>query len=471
MAVCLPVRAAASAAVLLALALGAGAQAPEKLAALLPVVKEADGLASQADARIWSGFHFKEVPLVFFDGATRQALVAHFQPLPEGFSPADPALPGTGYGSLPAGTLAVQGSQPLGGRLAAWVDASAAAGALTVRTLYREAFRVRLQYMGVPPPPPLPAAGYPSEDPENAALLRAEAALAGRLAAAPRDQAAGLAATLAALRTRRQARLAPEVAAWENGREVNDGLAEYAASAATGDRTPVAIGADAGAVRAADPRHWASTGGAVALAADAAAPGWKVSFEKSARTDLSAELRRLADAAPADLAALNLDALVTEEKKAAEALAARRAELLTSIQQAKGIVVVLQLEGWLDPAKGISWTNRFDPKGVVPVDVDRKIHSYYKLVGAGVLEFTSSRPSLITVRRQITTGFSPEDLALYQLTVDGNPTSLSVESPSATGRVEVRAPQFELKVNYGRVEFDASSRHLVVTPLASPGAS
>jgi hypothetical protein len=460
-----------------AMTLSAFAQAPQpsnNLLQLTAAVRDAGKAASSLDSQIWNGFHFNQVPLVIWDGASRQILLAHVSPLPDGFVSAGASFPEAGIGSLPEGSLPTTGVAPFAGRLSAWIDADALAKAGPAQArwlLYQEAFRVYSQYLGIPPAPSLANGGYPENDAANNAMLRAEALLCQRLLLAPVGEAPSVAAALLALRAQRQARLPQEIVSYEWARENSDGLCDYAgykaaeaidkASAASSLNGLLSAASLAG--QATSQARWGAAGCALALALDQSSPSWKTAFEKSSRASLEPVLRQaFGAAAPTDIAFLNLAALTQEEQKLVDEKQARNTALLDSITKAKGLVVVLDLSSALG-FPGVTWTNRYEPKGLVRLDSERMIQSFYKLDGKGVLEYASSRPSLIKVRQSITAGFAPDEA--FAVIVDGKPVTFSPESPTAQGEIEIRGPQYTLKVAKGRADWSASDRVLKITPM------
>ncbi len=170
-----------------AITISAFAQAPQpsnNLLQLTAAVRDAGKAAASLNSQIWNGLHFNQVPLVIWDGASRQILLAHVSPLPDGFVSAGPSFPEAGIGPLPEGPLPMPGAAPFAGRLSAWIDADTLAKAGPVQArwlLYQEAFRVYSQYLGIPPAPNLANGGYPENDAANNAMLRAEALLCQRL--------------------------------------------------------------------------------------------------------------------------------------------------------------------------------------------------------------------------------------------------------------------------------------------------
>jgi len=463
------------AAVLAVPALSASAQADDRLLALLPAVKAAEAAMPALEAKIWTGFKFQQAPLVLFDPTSKRALLVHFPALPDGFTPADPTVPGSGIGSLPAGVTLFSGAaQPFGGRLAGCLDVAQMEGSsadAARRLLVREAFRVYEQYAGIPAAPAPPSGGYPAFLPENNALLRAEARLCVQLAHASPAEAPGLAAALLSLRARRQAKLSPDALAFERGHEVADGLAEYAGFASI-DRTAGVRLLDglldgyAAPGKAADTRRFSATGAAQALLFDTALTGWKASFDKTTRDSLEPLLTRVAGSTPAaDTSALGLDGLVAEETRLEQERQARQTQLLAAVEKAQGLVLIVDLGSALD-FPGVKWSSRYDPKGMVAIDQTRVLHSNFKLAGTGVLDFAASRPTLYVVRKSVTTGFDPPEVPY--IVVDGRPTSFSKEMPSATGKVEVRGAMFQFTAEHARADWDPATRRLTVTPLA-PG--
>ena len=463
------------------LSASASAQAPAASSNLLnvaPLVRDAGKAAASTNKLAWSNFHFNQTPLVVWDAASRQVMLWHVTPLPDGFVSAAPSFPEAGIGSLPQGVIPVQGTAPFAGRLCAWVDADALAKAGPAEArwlLYEEEFKVYEQYLGVPAAPVLANGGYPEGDAQNNAMLRGEAILCQRILASPSNETASVVSALLALRTQRQAKLPPAVSSYEWAKEDCDGLGQYAGyQAASVIDKPTAssllnarLSSAGSAGQAASQSRWGATGCALALALDQASPAWKTAFEKSSHTSLEPLLRQtFGSAAPMDIASLNIPALAQEEQKIADDKLARQTALLDSITKAKGLVVVLDLSSALG-FPGVNWSNRYEPKGLVRLDSENMIQSYYKLEGKGVLEYASSRPSLIKVRQSITAGFAPDET--FSVVVDGKPVTLSPESPTVQGAIEIRGPQYLLKVAKGRADWSPSDRLLKITPLQPEG--
>ncbi len=464
-----------------AFAAASPAQAPavsNNLSSVAPLIRDAGKAAASTNKLAWSSFHFNQTPLVVWDAASRQVMLWHVTPLPEGFVSAAPSFPEAGIGALPQGVLPSQGAAPFAGRLSAWVDADALAKAGPVEArwlLYQEEFKVYEQYIGIPPAPVLGNGGYPENDAQNNAMLRAEAMLCQKILASPANELPSVVSALLALRAQRQAKLPPSVSSYEWAKEDCDGLGEYAGyqAASVIDKASASsllnarLSSAGAAGQAASQARWSATGCALALALDQASPAWKTAFEKGSHASLEPLLRQaFGAAAPMDLASLNLPALVQEEQKLAGEKLDRQTALVDSITKAKGLVVVLDLSSALG-FPGVNWANRYEPKGLVRLDSESMIQSYYKLEGKGVLEYASSRPSLIKVRQSITAGFAPDET--FSVVVDGKPVTLSPESPTVQGAIEIRGPQYLLKVAKGRADWSPSDRVLKVTPLQPEG--
>ncbi len=459
--------------VALASAVSVVAEVPGELMKALPLVKTADQRAQTVDKTIWQDFNFQNVPLFVYDAASRNGLLFHVSPLPSGFSPL-PAHPDVGTGAVGADLKPIAGVGPIAERLGAWIpekDLLQGDQSKSIELLYRRAFRVFEAYRGFPHPTKPDGVDFPDLDPQNDALSRAEDLLLIHMLSAPKSDLPSLFAAFVSLRHRRQAALPAGLAAYESGMEVTNGIAEYAgfkaveSSGGGGANQSLvdalrSFGKDGKGVTG---ERFTYTGCALAAILDRTGMDWKTGLEKTDKTSFEPVLLEAAGNAPlANLSFLNLDDLLKQEEESAAAIKAGRQAKVDAITKAPGLVIDLNLASAL-AIQGIQWSNKYVPGGVTDIDRNSQVRdTYYNLTGKGLLEFASSRPIYIKVRKSIVAGFAKDEMPY--ITLDGKKVDLKA-GQVVTGEVDITGVHYSLHVT--NAELSYSPGVLTVTPLAS----
>lgn len=453
------------------------ADVPAALQQAVPLMKSADQRAQVVDKAIWQNFNFQDVPVFVFDQATRSGLLFHVSPLPGRFTPMDAENPGIGIGPLPEGQKPTEGVGPIGERLGAWIDAKslpADTGPGAMELVYGRAFKVFEAYRGFPQPAMPEGLYFPDLDAHNNALSRAEDDLLIHMLSAQRDELPSLIAAFLSLRHRRQAGLPEGLRPYEWALEATNGLAAYAGYQARSSQDPSgarqdlisslrACGKDGKGVTG---ERFAYTGCALALVLDASGTAWKKEFEQTDRKSLEPVLIKAAGGAPiANLSFLDMDSLLKEEAQRVAAIRAQQQDAIAKITGAPGLVVELDLETALT-VPGVQWSNKYVPSGVTDINRTTQIRdSYYSLTGKGLLEFASSRPILIEIRKSITAGFGKDEMPY--ITLDGKKIDLK-SGERVTGEVEIKGVHYSLKVSNADLVYRPGL--LKISPAAS-GAS
>ncbi len=451
------------------------AEVPGELLNAVPLVKAADQRAQTVDKAVWQDFNFQTVPLFVFDAASREGLLFHVSPLPSGFAPMDAAHPEVGMGTVGADQKPIAGVGPIAERLGAWIpvtNLTQGDQSKSIELLYRRAFRVFEAYRGFPQPTKPEGVYFPELDAQNNALSRAEDMLLIHMLSAPKSDLPSLFAAFVSLRHRRQATLPAGLPAYESSMEVTNGIAEYAGfkaveGSASGDARQSLVdalnsfGKNGKGVAG---ERFAYTGCALALILDRTGMDWKNDLEKTDKASFEPILLKAAGNAPlANLTFLNLDDLLKQETESAAAVNAGRQAKVDAITKAPGLVVDLNLASAL-AIPGIQWSNKYVPGGVTDIDRNSQVRdSYYNLTGKGLLEFASSRPIYIKVRKSIVAGFAKDEMPY--VTLDGKKVDLKA-GQVVTGEVDVTGVHYSLHVN--QAELSYAPGVLTVTPVA-PG--
>lgn len=360
---------------------------------------------------LWPGFDPRSLPLAVYDGR-RTWLFRHPEPPPE-FALSETLPQAAIYDGLHPSVRA-NTSVLLNGRRAATVMLDPArsrtlreSAALVIHELFHAFQRERH--------PDWTANEadlfvYPTGDAGPLALRRLEtAALRRALAATPRHEQAGWAATAVALRRERFGRMPAEAAAYERGNELQEGLARYVDGKALGeDDVADSLAADfpADDIRS---RTYA-VGRALALLLDRLAPGWQRALEEGEARPLEALLGAALDAAGATPVAF----AASEREGAAQHAAADVAALRD--ERSKRREGFLALPGWqlvITAAEDAPlWPQGFDPSNVQVLGPDGVLHTRWLRLGnaAGSMEVlgrqaltdAAGRHPLFTGVRQVT---------------------------------------------------------------------
>lgn len=462
--------------VIMFLSLGTGAQVPAVFNRILPILKAAEQNAPKADSKIWPGFEFEKTPIFIWDADSGQGLLLNTSSIPKGFTQPFASMPRVALGPIPPGTTPADAVMPVVDRLAAWLNVQALTSAkdqaTAVGVLYRSAFDVFEPYQNFVQASPLSSGTYPYLNANANALAMAENRLLAKMVGAGQSQAAPLLAAFLQIRQKRQALLPPAIANYEWTHEVDDGISQYAAYQA------MAVSARAEAEQdlikqiesfkptqpETEATHWAFSGCALALALDETGKDWKVMFQKGSRDSLEPVIEEVTKGVtPADTAFLDMSQLQKQAEEAVQEIKSQQQNFLDQILKADGLIVKLNLTGVIGN-HGIKWSNRYSTKDVYHLGDGREIrNSYYQLKGQGFLTCTSGRPLLIIVRKSMTVGFSKDHMPWVK--VDGKQAGFKKGVTTLTGKVEIRGDRYELAISDARLDFDAASHTLTVTPL------
>jgi hypothetical protein len=322
---------------------------------------------------LWPGYDPLAVPLAVYDGE-RTFLFRHPSPPPE-YRPVPGAVPTAVAREGRDEAMTANSSAEIGGVQTATVllDRPGGSGAERVPLALHEAFHVfqRARH---------PRWGgneadlfvYPTDDAGQLALRRLESDALRRALSAG---SACWARQALALRSERYARLDSASAAYEQGTELNEGLAAYV-EARAGGRATVDIPADEFAPAAVRLRAY-STGPALAFLLDRFAPGWPQAFEADDSQTLDGALRGAlgaGDTCPFDAAETMAAARRAEADVAA--LVTDREQRVAAFESAPGWHVVL------DAAESPLWPQGFDPLNVERVGPGRVLHTRFVRLGS-----------------------------------------------------------------------------------------
>ena len=135
---------------------------------------------------------------------------------------------------------------------------------------------------------------------------------------------------------------------------------------------------------------------------------------------------------------------------------------MDSIVKSPGLLVKVNLKTVLS-LKSITWNQRFAKEGVTKISPTRTVRTeYFELVGAGVMDFKSSRPIVIDVGEQITLSFP--DLKKVLVTVDGTRPEFGEDGAPVIGSLDIRGEEFQLVAERAQVTYLARQLDVEILP-------
>jgi hypothetical protein len=391
------------------------ATAPETPRALA-VVAELERRA--ATAALWPGFEPGRTPLALYDGE-RTWLIRHPQP-PAGFAPF-PGVAGASWSPGRHPAVFANSSSEVAGVAVATVllenkldmPLEVLAGLVAHEAFHEFQGRLHRDWASANE---VDLFTYPTDDAELLALRRLESS-ALRAALAAEDEAKALRWTLAALRRREERfrKMSGNAAAYEQGNELKEGLAQYVEDRLSGV-SPLKRWSDA-EFPAEDVRQRGyASGQAFALLLDRFAAGWKQSLDAKIMfldSQLEAALRGRGGepevVTPAEQDAARKRAQEDVEKLSAQR-SAHRAEFLA--QKGWTLVVAAAAAAPLQP-------QGFDPWNVQRVAQGEVLHTRFLRLGnsagnievidhASLTEAAGAHPLFEGIRRVTVTGLPAE---------------------------------------------------------------
>lgn len=455
----------------------AAAPSPDSLRPLLEARALVVRLGPTLGPAIWPGFRPDTIPALLWLPARGFLLVGWPGAAPEGFTALPAAGAGTYWRGVDAKGVASTGAA-LGGRGVAQVATQAGESPANLAGLVvHEAFHVFESATG----------GAGGSRSENSALLadypvfdaanEGDVALEGLLLAdalrAP-DAAGARAATerFLAVRESRQRRLDPEVAAFEEGAELNEGRAEYAlvrAREASGGRPGLediaqrldALPQPSRSVRL----RFYATGAAQALLLDRLAGAmWKARLAEMGGTLQDALATAIDYRAPEEArrrAAMALHAgarLEAEARERTASLAARRHALADSLLARPGVLLVL-----VGDSIGRIGLCGFDPQNLLAAGNGLYLHTRWLRPCGGGMQGDLNAPTVEDrAHALLRVVIGPEDSV--RVTVAGAPATLA-DGEARTGS-EVRIDSPGASLTFRRAKLERHGRELRATPLA-----
>lgn len=474
---------------------------------LLLRAMEAVHLARALGDRLWPGFHLADIPLAVYRPGADAYLINHPSP-PEGFTPVSLPFAGsdTIYYNPHTDLFDAATSMPINGVLTAVIPDGSMFEQLDTRhrsaeeiigITFHEAFHVFESTWKIPPVNFMMYSRYPVDSAANNALGNLEGRLLAEALVATRpDDRQNRTRTFLAVRHERRRSLDSDLAAYESGTEILEGLAYYVEIhslqlAGEIDRAPLPqlVAADPDFHRYAhvdtlfkerldqlrkinlhglnaQRRRFYVTGMAQAMLLDQIEPDWKTGYAAGARylDDLLADklipekrqIRALEKEVATTDARLvhhvqieyNYPSLLNEEKTAAEEYKKQQKQKLVDFLNAPGRQLVLDVSalGWMG-----SW--RMDPMNQEIITPEVKIHTRMLRIGYAdqgiALDF--QRPVLQdnNGKRYVTV------VPAAELTVrgDGQPLDLDQDgSTTVNQELVIRGPGLNISAKASRIE-------------------
>jgi hypothetical protein len=344
-------------------------QAPER-----DVFAYVQALDDAGARQVWPGFNPAEWPIALFDGQ-RTILLRHPSP-PSGFAP----LPGQpGVLVTPGRHEAVVGNstREIGGVRTATVIATPAQEVEgTLLACIEEIFHVFwLSRHTNFRPNEMARYAYPVTDGGNLrSILAEDEALARALEAENLPQAAGWVAEAMRIRRERLPRLTDDDRAFETGLEMMEGTANYVARVAVGQKRE-ATAARLRSERQPDQIRWRfyDTGAALCLLLDRFQSDWKDRIDREP-AQTTAELLAVTiagvDAQPAAFSASELRRFADKAASDIAALSARRREARGELLERSGPRIVIEVAAEAEPLR----VARFDPINLLVLDAGEMVH-------------------------------------------------------------------------------------------------
>jgi hypothetical protein len=296
---------------------------------------------------------------------------------------------------------------------------------------------------------------YPVEDAEALHLRRLETeALRRTLLAADAQESAGWAKAAMSLRRERFARLPEGSVGYERGSELNEGLAQYVESRATGEGIEKLLPAEEFPAEAVRQRFY-PVGRALGVLLDRFDPEWKEKLEtgqvKFVDEALEAALARI-EAAPRQFSAAEQETALRRAQADTAALAAKKAKLREEFLSQPGWRIVLIVESG-EPL----WPQGFDPLNVERLGGAAVLHTRFLKLG-------NSSASLEVLNRSALTeaaGAHPLFNGVRRLTVTGLADEPTFNVPADGGKVVVKAEGFQAEIQNAAV--DQSEKTMTIT--------
>jgi hypothetical protein len=419
------------------------------------IIKEVDRLAPPS-AGLWPGFDPRQTPVAIYDGE-RTWLFRHPSP-PEGFV-GDPAHEGGWIYPGQHPDVRSNTSINLGGASTSTVILNRNAGRSVTELaglVIHEIFHV---FQRQRHPDWTANEGelfvYPVEDAEALHLRRLETEALRRALPSPDTQESARWAKLAiVLRRERFARLSQASVAYERFSELNEGLAQYVESRATGEGVGKLLPADEFPAEAVRQRIY-PVGRALGVLLDRFDPGWTAKLE-SGQAKFVDELLEAALAwvnAPArEFSAAEREDALRRARADTAALREKKAKLRKEFLSQPGWKLVIIVEGG-EPL----WPQGFDPLNVERLGGAEVLHTRFLKLG-------NSSASLEVLNRRALTeaaGEHPLFNGVRRLTVTGLPTEPTVNVPGEGHKIVVKAEGIQGEVQNALM--DQSKKTMTIT--------
>ncbi len=421
----------------------------------------------EAGARaIWPGFDPKAWPLAVFDGE-KTILLRHPSP-PSDFK-AMPERPGWSVfpGRFPA--VAGNSTRDIGGiRTATVIATPASTVERSLLACVEEVFHVFwLSRHTNFRPNEMVRYGYPLTDTENLRLILAEdEALARALEAKSEAEAAAWTAAAIRLHRERTPLLEADVLAYETGMEMMEGTANFAASAALGEK-PERTAYRLRDKRPAEDIRWRfyATGASLCWLLDRFQPDWKARID--GEQDLTTQA--LLEAAvsrrgvkPAEFSASEAADLKARAESDIEGLAKSRRQLRKELLDRPGARVAVEAAEGAEPFR----LGRFDPISLFVLENGEVAHANFLSLSnkAGTIDLTNpgfARRSFAgTIMLTIPAGRHPLGQGTRAMTIFGIPGEPKVARDGDT--VTVEAPGLRIKLKGATVTTEGGTIRIVL---------
>ena len=445
-------------------------QVPQELSKSYDAGIKALSSSSQLDDKLWLGFRIKEYPIVIYETKGRNALALNFNPPPSNFTKIEGSV--ISYGKIVESEPLYQGVRPYENRLASFID-SKELNSFPSAKIVESAFKVFEAYRGFNDKGVFNKGVYPVLNVENNVYSRCENECLIKAVSSETQEIKPLLSAFLSFREKRQLLLPKEISEVENSRELIDGLASFAGYFSLNDQEKKNYLSETvsrlqiynkGGEKAEE--RFKDTGFVIIYLLDRMKFDFRGALEKSSRDSILPVLKFYTEGVSKDTSSfINIDTIRSEETAKVKEIEGQRSELLSSIQNADGVVIVVKIDEIVEKTKTkFNWSNRYEPDGIIYFSPSKMIFTkYFKLSGSPFFNFASSRPIVVELKNSLTVGFKKDEIPF--ITLDGKGIELAKDSPPITGKVDAKGAHFEMTIEKATLIWDYTKRTLTVEPI------